>query len=325
MTQGDLEQPDPERAREQREDRARRGRTRARRRRRRRARPRRRARAAGCSRSSVRNGTGRLQKHGRARACRPAVERRGQHPRATPVQRRRRARRGRRRRGFMPGFANVTAMQTPDDLVLVDTGSPMTAGSSTAGPVAGRAAAAHRGVLPRPHRPRLRVAPFEEEGRSGARPARVVAHERCPRPLRPVPAHRRLQRRINRRQFSGPRARLADRVPLPRPDLPRDARRSRSAGSASSCATPAARPTTTRGPGSRTARCCAAATCSSGPRRTPATRRRSSATPPSGRPRCAHGHTRSRGAPARPRPAHRRRRSVRQALTDTADLLELPA
>ena len=128
---------------------------------------------------------------------------------------------------------------------------------------------------------------------------------------------------INRRQFGFTDLQLADRVPLPRPDLPRHAWTSRSAASTSRCATRRARPTTTPSPGSPTPGCCAAATSSSGPRPTRATRRRCSATRGSGPPRsgaCSQleaefllpGH----GFPVIG--ADR----VRQALTDTADLLD---
>ena len=71
---------------------------------------------------------------------------------------------------FVPSFANVSAVRTDDGLVLVDTGSPMVAAEVhrtlrtwIAGP------APHRCLLPRPHRPRLRRAGVGGRGR--ARPA----------------------------------------------------------------------------------------------------------------------------------------------------------
>ena len=60
---------------------------------------------------------------------------------------------------FVPSFANVSAVDTDDGLFLVDTGSSFAAGRGARRPPGLVAEpAAHRRLLPRPHRPRLRGA-----------------------------------------------------------------------------------------------------------------------------------------------------------------------
>ena len=146
----------------------------------------------------------------------------------------------------------------------------------------------HRRLLPRPHRPRLRRAGLGGGGRrAGLGRARGHRPPRAAGPLRPLHLHRRLQHDHQPPPVRLHRPELADRVPLPRPHLPRHAgplgRRPR--------LRPAPREGRDRRPhrdlAGRTRGCCAAATSSSGPRPTPATPRRCSATPGSGPPRCA--------------------------------------
>ena len=96
---------------------------------------------------------------------------------------------------------------------------------------------------------------FDEEAHAnGWRAAAWSAHEAIDRPLRPLHAHRRLQRGHQPAAVPAPGAAVADRLPLARRDLPRPRSTSTSAASASSCTTPAARPTTTPGSGCRSAR-----------------------------------------------------------------------
>ncbi len=189
---------------------------------------------------------------------------------------------------FCPSFANVSAFATDDGLVLVDTGIvPWPRGVHDEHAALVPAAAAHRRLLPRPHRPRLR-----RPGVGGGGGGRGLGRPRGRRPrgragpLRPLHRHRRLQRghqpppvRLSR-TCGGPPSTATRTAPT------RRASTSRSAASASSCTTRGARPTTTPGPGCPAAACCAAATSSSGRRPTPATPRRCSATRASGRRPC---------------------------------------
>ena len=113
-----------------------------------------------------------------------------------------------------------------------------------------RPAAAHGHLHPRPRGPRVRRRAVRGRGR-GARlacAARGRARERAP-PVRPLRAHRRLQRRDQRAPVRAARADLPVRVPGSGRAVRRRARRSRWAASASSCTTPRARPTTTPGSG----------------------------------------------------------------------------
>ena len=121
----------------------------------------------------------------------------------------------------------------------------------------------------------------------GWAPPHVVAHELLPARFERYLLTAGYNGVINQRQFQFASAVLADRVPPARRALPRPPHARRSAARRGSCTTTRARPTTPPGCGTRAARCCAPATCSSGPARTAATRRRSSATRGSGRSGCA--------------------------------------
>ena len=123
--------------------------------------------------------------------------------------------------GFVPSFANVSAVATGDGLVLVDTGSSFVA--KAVHETVRRWSALrlqHRHLLPRPHRPRLRggrlgggVVGAGLARSGGGRPRRRAGA------LRPLHRHRRLQRDHQPAAVRRPRAALAHRVPLPRPHL----------------------------------------------------------------------------------------------------------
>ena len=169
---------------------------------------------------------------------------------------------------FVHGFSNVSALATDDGLVLVDTGTIHLADvMHDAVRDWSTRAAAHRGLHPRAHRPRASAstASRTRTRERGAPAPAVVAHEAVPAALRSLRADRRVQRRHQPAAVPFARARLAGRVPLPRRRPTATASTSTSAARASSCTTTAARPTTTPGCGSPSARCCAPATCSSGP------------------------------------------------------------
>ena len=84
---------------------------------------------------------------------------------------------------FVPSFANVSAFATEDGLVLVDTGSLPLAQHIHSHPAHVEPhPAAHRGLLARAHRPRLRRGALRAGGtraRAGVAP-RVVAHQAMP-------------------------------------------------------------------------------------------------------------------------------------------------
>ena len=159
--------------------------------------------------------------------------------------------------GFVASFGNVAAFATDDGLVLVDTGNQVLAGTQPRGrPGVDRPAARHRRLHPRPHRPRLRPGAVRGggEARTGGRGPGCVAHEAVPARFDRYMLTAGLQRRHQRPAVQDAGLPVADRVPLPRRDLPRCATTSTSAASASSCTTARARPTTTPGCGCPTAR-----------------------------------------------------------------------
>ena len=163
---------------------------------------------------------------------------------------------------FMASFANVSAFDTDDGLVLVDTGAVFVA-SSVHGVIRNwsERAAPYRDLLPRSHRPRLR-----RPGVRGGSPREELADAARGRArgdagtLRPLHPHRRLQRLDQSPAVRRRRAR-SGRPSTATPTRPTATRsRSTSAASASSSITPAARPTTTPGHGCPAGRCCAPAT-----------------------------------------------------------------
>ena len=226
---------------------------------------------------------------------------------------------------FLPAFANVTAIRTPDGLVLVDTGSAFAARAIhdelrrwT------DAAAAHRRVLARSHRPRLRRRDMGGGGGRHGWPAPVViAHEALPRRFDRYRMTAGYNEIINQRQFGIRGLRWPTEYRYP--DRTYAAELTVEVGGTTFDA--AAREGRDRRPhghlDARARRCCAAATCSSGRRRTPAIRRRCSDTRWSGRRRCGGW---SRCEPEYLLPGHGLpvigADRVATALTDTAELLE---
>jgi alkyl sulfatase BDS1-like metallo-beta-lactamase superfamily hydrolase len=81
--------------------------------------------------------------------------------------------------GFIPSFANVTALRTDAGLVLVDTGSPLTAGLVHQRVRAWSPDRLHTAIYSHGHIDHVfGTGPFEEEARDrGWEPPRVVAHE----------------------------------------------------------------------------------------------------------------------------------------------------
>ena len=211
---------------------------------------------------------------------------------------------------FVEAFANVVGLDTDDGLVIVDAGGPLHAQPSTTRSARWTdGALAHGRVHPRPRRPHLRRGAVRGRGADdGWRPTSIGARGAA-RPLRPLRDDERLQRRHQ------PAA-----VPAAGADFPGDYRYpdetyrdaldvDRRRRSTSSCATTAARPTTTPGCGCPSAQV--------------AVHRRPVHL---GRPNCgnpqkvqryprrvggalrAMADARRRAPAARPRPAHRRRR-----------------
>ena len=189
---------------------------------------------------------------------------------------------------FLPAFANVTAIRTSDGLVLVDTGSAFVAQAIHDELRRWTTQRLHTAVYSHGHIDHVfGVGVWEAEAAEKGWPAPVViAHEALPRRFDRYRMTVGYNEIINQRQF-GIRGCAGRPIPLPGPYLRRASSPSRWAARRSSCGTRRARPTTTQSPGFLTTRCCAAATCSSGRRRTPGTRRRCSGTRWNGRLRCA--------------------------------------
>ena len=187
-----------------------------------------------------------------------------------------------------PSFANVSALSTDDGLVLVDTGS-----APLARMVHGKVREwspdrLNTAVYSHGHIDHVFGVPvYEEEAADKGWPRpHVVAHEALPARFDRYILTAGYNGIINQRQFQMPN--LSGPRPTAIPTRPTaTCSPSTWAAPRSSCTTAAVRPTTTPGRGCPTARCCAAATCSSGRRPTPATRRRCSATRRTGPTACA--------------------------------------
>ena len=227
--------------------------------------------------------------------------------------------------GFCPSFANVSAFATDDGLVLVDTGSAPLAKVVHDDIRTWSPDRLHTAVYSHGHIDHVFGVPVWEEeaaARGWAAPE-VIAHHALPARFDRYIFTAGYNTIINRRQFGftdlnwPTEYRYPDRTYHDTLDV------SRRRGATSRCATRRARPTTTPSPGRRTAACCAAATSSSGPRPMPGTRRRCSATRGSGRRPCVACWTLKAEflLPGHGFPVIGADR-VRQALTDTADLLD---
>jgi alkyl sulfatase BDS1-like metallo-beta-lactamase superfamily hydrolase len=107
---------------------------------------------------------------------------------------------------FVSSFANVTAFSTGEGLVLVDSGSPMTAGAVHRHVRAWSGDRLHSAVYTHGHIDHVfGVPPFEEEARTRGWPApRVVAHENVPRRFDRYVLTAGYNAAINRRQFRVP-------------------------------------------------------------------------------------------------------------------------
>jgi alkyl sulfatase BDS1-like metallo-beta-lactamase superfamily hydrolase len=108
--------------------------------------------------------------------------------------------------GFIPSFANVTVLRTDAGLVLVDTGSPLTAGLVHQRVRAWSPDRLHTAIFSHGHIDHVfGTAPFEEEARDrGWDPPRVVAHEAVPDRFDRYRRTAGYNAWINRRQFGIP-------------------------------------------------------------------------------------------------------------------------
>jgi hypothetical protein len=195
---------------------------------------------------------------------------------------------------YVKSIASITAVDTGDGLVMLDTGGPFDAqhvfdvvrawraGAGGLGRLAGAVFSHHH--IDHVFGTRL----FEAEAADEGWPVpKVYGHEDMPADFRRYRRTRGWNTAINQRQFALPVASFQFPGEFRDPDVTyRTGSRSGRATSASSSTTRSARRTTRRGPGSPSGGSSTPATCSSGPSPTPATPRRSSATPASGRPRC---------------------------------------
>jgi glyoxylase-like metal-dependent hydrolase (beta-lactamase superfamily II) len=101
---------------------------------------------------------------------------------------------------FVPSFANVTAVRTDDELVLIDTGSPLTADIVHEQVRAWSRAPVRTAIYTHGHIDHVfGVGPFEAEG-----PVRVVAHENVAARFDRYRATAGYNAVINRRQFRLP-------------------------------------------------------------------------------------------------------------------------
>ena len=99
--------------------------------------------------------------------------------------------------GFVPSFANVTAVQSGDELVLIDTGSPMTAETIHGQVRSWSRSPVRTAIYTHGHIDHVAgVGKFEEE-----RPVRVIAHENVPARFDRYRATAGYNAVINRRQF----------------------------------------------------------------------------------------------------------------------------
>ena len=195
---------------------------------------------------------------------------------------------------YVKSIASISAIDTGDGLVMLDTGGPFDAEHifeavrawRPGAPVGGAwrrrcsptttstTSSAPACSRPRPERALAGADRLRARGHAGRLPALRadpgLEHRHQPAPVRPA----------------GRRVRSSRRVPLPRHHLPGPADVPSRRRRPSSSTTAWARPTMPPGRGSQSDGSSTPATCSSGPSPTPATPRRCSATPASGRPRC---------------------------------------
>ena len=212
--------------------------------------------------------TQRRRRRGQDRQARqpepPRSARRGRHPRrrptasgaarsrppsCTPFGHIGRPRRGRRRHR-VPARASRTPprVATDDGLFMVDTGSSVVAPllheeirALVAGP------ARHRGLQPRPHRPRLRrrASSRRRRRRRAGAPPRVVAHEHLPARFDRYRRTAGFNQIINRRQFGFKDLVWPTEYRYPDETYATERTPRRRRAPRSTCATRRARPTTT--------------------------------------------------------------------------------
>ena len=127
---------------------------------------------------------------------------------------------------FVPSFANVSAVDTEDGLFLVDTGSSFMAGEVHDTLRAWSPSRLHTAVYSHGHIDHVFGVPVWEAESAEAGLARTGGGgPRGPaRPVRPLHPDRRLQRHHQPPAVQHRVARVADRVPLSRPHLPRPPR-----------------------------------------------------------------------------------------------------
>ena len=127
---------------------------------------------------------------------------------------------------FVPTFANVSAIDTDDGLVLVDTGSTFVARQVHGALRSWTTSRLHTAVYSHGHIDHVFGVPvWEEEADESRLAASGGRRPRSPpRPLRPLRDDRRLQRGHQPAAVRARLARMADRVPLPGPHLPRPPR-----------------------------------------------------------------------------------------------------
>jgi alkyl sulfatase BDS1-like metallo-beta-lactamase superfamily hydrolase len=110
---------------------------------------------------------------------------------------------------FLPNFANCTAISTDDGLVMVDTGSPLTAELVHREIRTWSARPLHSAIFSHGHIDHVfGVGPFEDEARDkGWRPPHVVAHAHLPRRFDRYILTAGYNEIINQRQFAAPNLR----------------------------------------------------------------------------------------------------------------------
>ncbi len=110
---------------------------------------------------------------------------------------------------FLPNFANVTALSCADGLVLVDTGSPLTARGVHDAVRTWSAAPLHSAIYSHGHIDHVfGVGPFEEEAREKGWPRpHVLAHQHLPRRFDRYLLTAGYNEIVNQRQFAAPNLR----------------------------------------------------------------------------------------------------------------------
>ena len=197
---------------------------------------------------------------------------------------------------FVDAFANSSAVDTDDGLVVVDTSGVFQAKSVHETMRRWSASRLDTAIFTHGHIDHVfGVELYEDEARTnGWAPPRVVADELVAERFDRYILTAGYNAVINQRQFKAPGLRWPVEYRVSGRDVPPTTLASRSAASASSSTTRAARPTTAPGCGRPIARSSSPATCSSGRRRTAATRRRCSDTPRVGARVPRHGRARRR-------------------------------